>query len=49
MTLHDLFTQLEADNGKAGLHSLYDEGCKDSPALCVALESHGCCATAIWV
>lgn len=41
VTLHDLFRQIEADDGEAGLRAFYDEVCADSEKLRTALQANG--------
>ena len=40
MSLHDLFRQIEADEGEAGLRAFYDEVIGDSPDLRARLSAH---------
>lgn len=40
-SLHDLFNQIEIDDGEAGLRAFYDEVCADSVNLRAALQSRG--------
>lgn len=41
VTMHELFTQIEADQGEAGLRSFYDEMCVASPDLLARLDAEG--------
>ncbi|WP_223423341.1 glycosyltransferase family 2 protein [Tateyamaria pelophila] len=41
LSLHDLFTLIEAESGLAGLRQFYDEVIGDSPDLRARLEAHG--------
>ncbi|WP_147106010.1 glycosyltransferase family 2 protein [Tateyamaria sp. syn59] len=41
MTLHDLFTYLEANEGENGLRAFYDEVIGDSPDMRARLQAHG--------
>lgn len=41
MSLHELFTAIEADSGEAGLRAFHDEVCADSPALRHRLGAEG--------
>ena len=41
LSLHELFTTIEAEEGEDGLRAFYDEVCADTPALRAALERHG--------
>lgn len=41
VTLHDMFQQIEIDDGEAGLRAFYNEVCADSPELRRALQSRG--------
>jgi len=41
VTLHDLFRQIEIDNGEPGLRAFYDEVCADSKNLRTALQEKG--------
>ena len=40
MSLHDLFRQIEEDEGEAGLRAFYDEVIGDSPDLRARLSAH---------
>lgn len=41
VSLHDLFRQIEIDNGEVGLRAFYDEVCADSENLRAALQAKG--------
>lgn len=41
MSMHDLFTMIEANEGCAGLRAFFDEVCADTPRLRAALGRHG--------
>jgi len=41
ITMHELFTMIETDEGMPGLRAFYDEVCAATPALCARLEAHG--------
>ncbi|MHA6264015.1 glycosyltransferase family 2 protein [Arenibacterium sp. CAU 1754] len=41
LTLHDMFTLLEAQQGETGLRAFFDEVCADTPELRQRLDQHG--------
>ena len=41
MTLHELFRQIEAEDGEAGLRAFFHEVCAATPRLTAALRSEG--------
>lgn len=41
VTMHELLTQIEAEDGEAGLRAFYDEMCVASPALLTRLDAEG--------
>ena len=41
LSMHDLFTMIEAENGEAGLRAFFEEVCEDSPDLRARLTKHG--------
>ncbi|WP_425098414.1 glycosyltransferase family 2 protein [Tropicibacter sp. S64] len=41
LSLHDLFTRIEANGGEDALRAFYTEVCTATPALCDKLEAHG--------
>ena len=41
LSMHDLFTMIEREEGTAGLRAFFDEVCADTPDLRARLNSHG--------
>ena len=41
LSLHEVFTMIEAEEGEAGLRAFYDEVCADTPRLRAALKAEG--------
>ncbi len=41
ITMHELFTLIHEEEGKAGLKAFFDEVCADTPQLRARLEAHG--------
>ncbi|AZV77612.1 glycosyltransferase family 2 protein [Parasedimentitalea marina] len=41
VTLHEVLSQLETEDGEAGLRSFYDEVCADTPERRAQLQKHG--------
>ncbi len=41
LSLHELFTIIESEQGEAGLHAFYDEVCAGSPELRARLDAEG--------
>lgn len=41
LSLHDMFSMIESEQGETGLRSFFDEICADTPKLRQSLEMHG--------
>ena len=41
LSMHDLFTMIESEDGTAGLRAFFDEVCADTPDLRARLNAHG--------
>ncbi len=41
LSMHELFSMIEAESGEAGLRAFFDEVCADTPQLRSALTQHG--------
>tara|TARA_R110002094_G_scaffold23868_10_gene36134 strand:- start:2345 stop:3295 length:951 start_codon:yes stop_codon:yes gene_type:complete len=41
LSMHQLFTMIEDEGGKAGLRAFFDEVCADTPSLRSRLQAHG--------